>query len=122
MNAAPNKSLDVRAKQRLCYHVVFLTQPGLAAVSPHVNSVVRRRNIVVAIMKKSNMPSTEKHSIVFDESAKQELNRISGLPDLETVSDEHQITDICMFFGSAAYYAQFFEASLRFSVIVSQTY
>jgi hypothetical protein len=40
--AKPNKSLDVRAKQRLCYRVVFLTQTGLVAVSPHVNSIVRR--------------------------------------------------------------------------------
>ena len=36
-----NKSLDVRAKQRLCYHVVFLIRSCVLAVSPHVNSIVR---------------------------------------------------------------------------------
>ncbi len=64
------------------------------------------------VKKQKSTPSKEKHSIVFDGLAKQELNRISGLPDLESVSDDHQVTDICMFFGSSAYYAQFFEASL----------
>jgi len=29
--------MDVRAKQRLCFGVVRLTQTGLVAVSPHVN-------------------------------------------------------------------------------------
>jgi hypothetical protein len=33
--------MDVRAKQRLCYHVVFWTQTGLVAVSPRVISTVR---------------------------------------------------------------------------------
>ena len=33
--------MDVRAKQRLSYHVVRLTQTGLVAVSPHVISTVR---------------------------------------------------------------------------------
>ena len=32
--------MDVRAKQRLCYRVVRLTQTGLVAVSPHVISAV----------------------------------------------------------------------------------
>lgn len=58
------------------------------------------------------MPETEKHVIVFGDDAKVHLDVVSGLPDLSTVSDDHEITDICMFFGSAAYYAQFFEASL----------
>ncbi len=35
-----NKSLDVRAKQRLSYHVVFLSLAGVYSVSPHVNSIV----------------------------------------------------------------------------------
>jgi len=39
---APNKSLDVRAKQRLCFHVVRQTLACVLAVSPHVNSAVRR--------------------------------------------------------------------------------
>jgi len=39
--ATPNKSLDVRAKQRLSYRVVFLTQSCVNSVSPHVNSIVR---------------------------------------------------------------------------------
>ena len=38
---AANKSLDVRAKQRLSFHVVFLTRSCVDSVSPHVNSVVR---------------------------------------------------------------------------------
>ena len=33
--------MDVRAKQRLSYHVVFLTRSCVAAVSPHVISIVR---------------------------------------------------------------------------------
>jgi hypothetical protein len=37
----PNNSMDVRAKQRLSYHVVFLTQTGFLAVSPHVILAVR---------------------------------------------------------------------------------
>ena len=34
--------MDVRAKQRLSYRVVFLTQSCVLAVSPHVISIVRR--------------------------------------------------------------------------------
>ena len=34
--------MDVRAKQRLSFGVVRLTQAGLAAVSPHVISAVGR--------------------------------------------------------------------------------
>ncbi len=34
--------MDVRAKQRLSYQRVLLTQTGLVAVSPHVNSIVGR--------------------------------------------------------------------------------
>jgi hypothetical protein len=60
----------------------------------------------------SLMPPPEKHSISFDASAKAALDEASGLPDLSQVTDEHDITTICMFFGSAAYYAQFFEAAL----------
>jgi len=33
--------MDVRAKQRLSYHVVFLTRSCVDSVSPHVNSIVR---------------------------------------------------------------------------------
>ena len=36
----PNKSLDVRAKQRLSFGVAWLLLAGLVAVSPHVNSIV----------------------------------------------------------------------------------
>jgi len=43
---APNKSLDVRAKQRLSYHVVRQISAGLAAVSHHVNSVVRLLSVL----------------------------------------------------------------------------
>ncbi|MBA4182698.1 MAG: hypothetical protein H0X49_01620 [Acidobacteria bacterium] len=38
--AEPNKSLDVRAKQRPCYRVVLLPLTCAVAVSPHVNSIV----------------------------------------------------------------------------------
>jgi hypothetical protein len=41
-NAAYNKSLDVRAKERLSYHAVFLLLAGLVAVSPHVNFAVKQ--------------------------------------------------------------------------------
>ena len=41
MTATANKSLDVRAKQRLCLGVVWLLSAGLMAVSPHVISAVR---------------------------------------------------------------------------------
>jgi transposase len=34
--------MDVRAKQRLSYHVAWLFLAGLVAVSPHVISTVRR--------------------------------------------------------------------------------
>ncbi len=37
--------MDVRAKQRLCYHVVRLTLAGLVAVSPHVISAVGRLSV-----------------------------------------------------------------------------
>jgi hypothetical protein len=37
---APNKSLDVRAKQRLCYQTCPLNFTLSLAVSPHVNSIV----------------------------------------------------------------------------------
>jgi predicted outer membrane lipoprotein len=42
INAMPNKSMDVRAKQLLSYYVAWLLSAGLAAVSPHVISIVRR--------------------------------------------------------------------------------
>jgi hypothetical protein len=41
-NAAPNNSMDVRAKQRLCYERVFLPLTCVVAVSPHVISTVGR--------------------------------------------------------------------------------
>ena len=41
MNAPPNNSMDVRAKQRLSYRVVRQTLAGLVAVSPHVISSVK---------------------------------------------------------------------------------
>jgi len=58
------------------------------------------------------MPSREKHVITFDSGAKQRLDEISDLPDLDSVSDDDRVTDICMFFGAAAYYAQFFEEAI----------
>ncbi len=48
---AANKSLDVRAKQRLSYHVVFLTQTGLVAVSPHVISAVMNGSSIETIFR-----------------------------------------------------------------------
>jgi hypothetical protein len=39
---AYNKSMDVRAKQRLSYQLVFLTRSCVLAVSPHVISAVRQ--------------------------------------------------------------------------------
>jgi hypothetical protein len=66
----------------------------------------------MAAQKASIMPSTEKHKISFDAGAKAHLDVVGSLPDLNSVSDDHQVTDVCMFFGAAAYYAQFFEASL----------
>ena len=42
VTAMSNKSLDVRAKQRLCYQRVFLPLACMVAVSPHVISAVRR--------------------------------------------------------------------------------
>jgi len=38
--SASNNSMDVRAKQRLSYRVVFLPFACVAAVSPHVISIV----------------------------------------------------------------------------------
>jgi len=40
-NAAPNNSMDVRAKQRLCFHVVLFPLACVVVVSPHVISAVR---------------------------------------------------------------------------------
>jgi len=42
VNAPPNKSLDVRAKQRLSFYVAWFLSACVVAVSPHVNSVVGR--------------------------------------------------------------------------------
>jgi len=39
------KSLDMRAKQRLSYRVVFLPLTCAVAVSPHVNSIVRHLSV-----------------------------------------------------------------------------
>jgi hypothetical protein len=55
------------------------------------------------------MDNAEKHVISFGPGAKDRLDQISGLPDLNSVSDEDRVTDVCMFFGAAAYYAQLFE-------------
>ena len=41
-NAPPNKSMDVRAKQRLSYRGCLFTLNLCVAVSPHVISTVRR--------------------------------------------------------------------------------
>ena len=40
--------MDVRAKQRLCYRVVRLTQTGVVAVSPHVISSVELNRYAMA--------------------------------------------------------------------------
>ena len=37
----PNKSMDVRAKQRLSYRVAWFLSACVDSVSPHVNSIVR---------------------------------------------------------------------------------
>ncbi|MDQ3373704.1 MAG: hypothetical protein M3521_07445, partial [Acidobacteriota bacterium] len=42
IKAEHNKSMDVRAKQRLCYRVIRQILADLAAVSPHLNSIVGR--------------------------------------------------------------------------------
>ncbi len=41
----PNNPLDVRAKQRLCYHVVFLTRSCVDSVSPHVRYCVESQTV-----------------------------------------------------------------------------
>jgi hypothetical protein len=48
--AKPNKSLDVGAKQRLSYRVVFLPLACVLAVSPHVNSIVRRARVEIKLL------------------------------------------------------------------------
>ena len=48
-NAPPNKSMDVRAKQRLSYHVVILIRSCAVAVSPHVISIVRLLSLTVGV-------------------------------------------------------------------------
>jgi hypothetical protein len=40
-HATPNKSLDARAKQRLCYGVALFSLTCVQAVSHNVNSIVR---------------------------------------------------------------------------------
>ncbi len=40
INVPPNKSLDVRAKQRLCFYVALFPWRCVYSVSPHVNSIV----------------------------------------------------------------------------------
>jgi len=42
-----NKSMDVRAKQRLSYHVAWLLSAGLMAVSPHVISIVMPLHVIL---------------------------------------------------------------------------
>ncbi len=44
--AKPNKSLDVRAKQRLSFNGAWLLLACVYSVSPHVNSIVRRSPVV----------------------------------------------------------------------------
>ena len=44
---APNKLLDVRREQRLCYGVVFLPLRGLVAVPAHVNAAVGRFPLIL---------------------------------------------------------------------------
>jgi hypothetical protein len=48
-NAASNKSLDVRRKQRLSYRVDLLLSAGLAAVSAHVTSAVGHLSFVFEV-------------------------------------------------------------------------
>jgi hypothetical protein len=43
----PNNSMDVRAKQRLSYQLVFLTRSCVNSVSPHVNSAVGRLRLYI---------------------------------------------------------------------------
>ena len=59
------------------------------------------------------MPNTEKNSHVFDASARQEQDGVPGIPALENVSNEEQLTGICMFFGSAAYTADYRSSTKR---------
>jgi len=62
MNAVPNKSLDVRAKQRLSYRVVFLPFACAVAVSPHVNSSVGSLRIHKSVELNVSLASkTEAH-------------------------------------------------------------
>ncbi len=42
IDAPPNKSMDVRAKQRLCFNVTLLPFACVLMVSPHVISTVGR--------------------------------------------------------------------------------
>ena len=42
----PNKSMDVRRKQLLCYRVVFETLACVIAVSAHVISIVRQLRLI----------------------------------------------------------------------------
>jgi len=48
-NAPSNKSLDVRAKQRLSFHVAWFLSACVLAVSPHVNSVVRLLSVIILV-------------------------------------------------------------------------
>ncbi len=46
-----NKSLDVRAKQRLFYHVVCFPSACVWLVSPHVNSIVLLGNLIAPFVR-----------------------------------------------------------------------
>ena len=45
IDALPNKSMDVRAKQRISYRVAWFLLACVVAVSPHVISAVMRLNL-----------------------------------------------------------------------------
>ena len=47
--AASNNSMDVRAKQRLCYRVVLFPLTCVVVVSPHVISTVSRFSIGIRV-------------------------------------------------------------------------
>ena len=48
--------MDVRAKQRLSFHVVFLLLAGLVAVSPHVRYCVESQAVFVVQFGSKGLP------------------------------------------------------------------
>ena len=60
---------------------------------------------------------SKKPIVKFSADAKQGLAETLKWP-VATEDDTNEITSICMFFGSAAYYAQFFEAALADFLVV----